>query len=776
MVILKRMVSLDRLDELLDEGATLSFPGCQHSERLSLLIQTSTWINQAYTLYKTSGLKQECPITFDDTIRPVVIGNIAMLQFAAIPMYRDAWKRLCVATVTCESCIKRRSDLGVKAGSAGEVLAFGFPSQSQDLNGAGQSMDNGDTEPGPPSDCEEASQPDPPAELLLLARQTDGKVIQGRKAPALRSRTVEAYRFREEREMAVVKEFRPTFDGYHTGPTVEALQEVYKLISAAFEESPDRALWSTVDLRFCDHGYRRTTDSFHQFLVSEPSVEDQLEHFFPTPPDGVLDDWKRRRNSTNVDLGEVAEGTWKGRLPQSLIAGNDLVVWTLDQMVGVEAGVRDTQQSTRTYTTGTTESGSLIRLDIQESRERLEVEDIHISVDIDSILWITDRLRTTGAVNIHVLPYTGVKAPIEKHNHTYVNLYWPRTKADCLKGRVSSASQAVPTSTLPNTHFATLGKVEGRAEIYVVFPRMRHKHPIRDVYETKVPYEVEIFWLENLVYEALRVLDKSVKPYTDWATADMQYRHKGARSKTLLIASEHLIRVQETITSIIEKHEADDSYQRFGSFFFVMQILGIKVTTAIGDSWDRLWYRLTEQHQDLDWSYMEHPNNGELLVDIGFGFHPPDGSQLVGFWEMDALRLGFDYGGYARGTSHAVSTVSAIGGIHAEMTSVRRSRVHIAYRLSYNLPYEILRGEETRCRDGFFPLAEAYNVSKKYTDSLAGVEGAYDRNMDKELGVRDEYRCRARTVQRVLPLMREKVWGFTPCAACSPGVSRNPPQ
>jgi len=53
-----------------------------------------------------------------------------------------------------------------------------------------------------------------------------------------------------------------------------------------------------------------------------------------------------------------------------------------------------------------------------------------------------------------------------------------------------------------------MGRSEGRAEIFVVFPRMKHKHPRSHwSWETKIPHEVEVFWLENVVYPVIRAVN-----------------------------------------------------------------------------------------------------------------------------------------------------------------------------------------------------------------------------------------------------------------------------
>lgn len=149
--------------------------------------------------------------------------------------------------------------------------------------------------------------------------------------------------------------------------------------------------------------------------------------------------------------------------------------------------------------------------------------------------------------------------------------------------------------------------------------------------------------------------------------------------------------------------------------------------------------------------------NGELLVDVGFGFHPSGGPAVVGFWKMDALRLGYDYGGCSQGTNHSTCTIPAVGGINAEMAKARRLHTHICYRQSYNLVYEVIRGKLTRARKGFFPAGSAYHQKDDYWRQVEGVTNAFMRSCTRSFGVRDEYRCRARSVKRLIPELMEKV-------------------
>jgi hypothetical protein len=759
----------DGSTELLDNSTQVSFTGCMHDQRMSLLTWTVEWSLSAialhiklYSSHETilSVLAQRgLPQSLRDQAESTALPGTEDFRNVKMCLHRATW--------TCVHCIDANRRLAEECHLKEDSgLVINRPNQRMGGSGEGEEEFQ-ERELEDPIEGEEEEGMSYQRELLQLARRTGGKLVTGLKDATRKSKPVQPYSFREERPVAVVKEFNPEFDSYKTGPTVEMLVEAHRELCLAFHFDPPIARWSTIGDRFRDHGYRRTEGGFHQFFLNNPSPDEQLEHFFPLPPKGVLDEWRKRKEAANVEAQEVAEGDWVGhRLPEAAITGNDLEAWTVKKMVGPAAGEEGTEKGMMTYITGKTSSGKHIRLDINKSRK--VVENLHFSADIDSVLWITDTLKVLGSINLHIMPFKGERAPIKTHNHAYVNLCLPRTNAESGRGQRSGASQEVPLSNLPNTHFAHFGRTLGSAEVYVVFPRMKHKYPLRKGSETKVPSEVETFWLENVVYKAVKGLKQmGIKPYTDWVLEDTVFKHGGLQDHAILVSPEHLDKILEGIRGILKENEEDESYSRFGSLFFVLQIMGIKVSTSLDEDWGGLWKKLVMQHPSLDWKHMEDTENGELLVDLGFGIHPLGETHVVGFWDVDAIRQSFDYGGYGNGTTHGVFTVPCIGATHAEMTSRRKKRTHLAYRLTYNLHFEVVRSHKNSLKQGFFPPAHAYNQSKQYKETVLGVVDAYERSKCKSFGVRDEYRCRASSMERLLPCLKAKVRGLPPTASSS---------
>lgn len=751
--ILHRLIWNHGQEKILDLSSNVSFGMCMHRERVQLLTRTMDWIYSAVSLHEKLG-KNSLDLFSKSSLSPRVLENIHEKTFGGIAAFSKAMAAIRRPALTCIQCIKRSRILSGEEEAPDDSGFMVTRPEEQSRKGKGttalvgrdQEQEEMDAEQEEESKREEQDLSEGEGEkeinyrkdLLEMAIRMKAKVVTGMKEATRRSKPIQPYLFREARPIGLVKDFNPDFDSYNTGPTVPMLVQAHRELCLFFQSDPARASWSTVGDRFSDHGFRRTAGGFHQFFLNEPTKEEQLVHFFPIPPPAILAEWKKTRQQVHPEEGDKEE-------------------WTLARMVGPEAGEQGTEEGMTTYIKGRTGPGSKNYIHLNLHKSRKQVGTLNLSTDIDSILWVTDHLKVLGSITMHLLPYRGESAPIKKHNHAYVELYWPRTEEEEGMGRMSGASQEVPISNLPNTHFAHFGKTDGSPEAFVVFPRMKHKYPLRRMWETKIPIEVETFWLDKVVYPSLNKLGYGVSPYTNWTVADITYKHGGSREKGLPVSSDQLAKILEEMETILKENQEEESYTRFGSFFFVLQILGIKVSTSLDNNWEQLWKNLEKEYSYLDWPYMEDPDNGELLVDIGFGFHPPEGSQLVGFWDVDALRVGFDYGGYGAGTTHGVSTASAIGGIHSEMNTRRRKRTHIAYRLTYNLPYEVLRGQKTRLKENFFPFASAYAQDSKYREGVDGVTQAFDRCRTKSFGVRDEYRCRASSVRRLLPHLKHKV-------------------
>jgi len=716
-------------------------------------------IHKSLAIYgMIAHLMPDEPINED--IDPVILEHIRTKRFGSVPGFRIVLRQLEAAMLRCDQCFQGQSSAVEKAlkpiadtlkvtrrhrirGDGGDHTQGAIPDEEVEEEEEEVDMEDKEAEEMDPEDDEEPILPGPTE--FLTKPQT---------IPNVHRASIPAFKLVFPPEAVRMRKFDLRHDNYDTGPTVEDSLMIHRELFHCFDNQPENFKWISVMLRFRDHGYRKLPSSLDQFYLSSPSPFDQMVHFFPTPLPADIAEWKRRI-SMEPTAEEPLSLDRQAPLPDSCVGGVDMVEWGLREMID-NAGPERGLSSAMAYTTGKTGAGSYIRLNVM--KDRVWPKDVNISVDIDSVIWLTSKLKVSAAFNLHTSPYRKEKPPISTANHTYVELLWPRLNEDVAHGRISSGVKQVPLSNLPNTHFATFGRLEGAATVAVVFPRMKHRYPLRNYWETKLPEEVELLWLRDIVYVALHRLEsEGIKPYVGFGYEDNKWRHAGAQETTLPLAPEHLEELQTIIDTILQEHTGDPYFDCFLSYFFVLEIRGVKVPTSSDDPRSKdPWDALVKNYPAFDWQYMEDTGNGELLLDIGFGFHPSKEKNVVGFWGTDALRLGFDFGGYNKGTQHSACTIPSIGGIQAEMSKARRQIIHIAWRQAYNLSYEAIRGKLTRERIAFFSAESAYHQKDDYYKNVEGVTNAFIRGMTRSYGVRDEYRCRA-TARKQIPMLVQKV-------------------
>ena len=780
-----RLISGDDTKSLLDATTPVDFSGCLHAEQKKRFQDTMTAIHQLLVLYESiPELMEEMPIACTGAMT-ITLDHIRSMRFGSIPKVRLVYRKLEEATLGCGECYRERGGVVEKAlrPVAKALMADSRPkrtggdrsdpsrrfiakdniiadweegsTEELDLEDVGSSGDDwADSE-----NRSEEGQADPEhgAPLESTLRPTEC-LATPQTIPHLHKSSIEAYSLRDPTSKVHIRKFNIGYDDYDKGPTVEDSLEIYRQLIVCLDNEKEDFKWSSMMLRFRDHGYRLLPSSLDQFYQSNPLPLDQAMHFFPTPPPHVIEEWKRT-TSVEPTLEELLQLDKHTSLPYSYVAGADMVEMGIQDLLS-QAGPEKSASSMKAFVMGKVavgpEEDSYIRLNIM--KDQVQLKEIDVTMDIDSVIWLTRRLKTKGAFNLHTSPYRKEAPPIYTANHTYIELLWPRLEEDIARGGISSGAQQVPLSHLPNTHFATFGRIEGAASVAVVFPRMMNRSPHEKHWSTKLPEEVELLWLRNVVYMALRRLeDRGIKPYVEFDYEDTKWKHAGAQETTLILEANHLQGLQDHMEKILQENEGDPYYDCFQSYFFVLEMKGIKTSTSSDDAaWKDPWELLVENHPSFDWEYMENTENGELLIDVGFGFHPSGDVPVVGLWKTDALRLGFDYGGYAQGTRHTVCTIPAVGGIGAEMAKARRLRMHISYRQSYNLAYEAIRGRLTRERKGFFSAHLAYHQKESYQWMVKGVTDAFLRSCKKSYGVRDEYRCRA-TVRGILPALAAKV-------------------
>jgi hypothetical protein len=247
----------------------------------------------------------------------------------------------------------------------------------------------------------------------------------------------------------------------------------------------------------------------------------------------------------------------------------------------------------------------------------------------------------------------------------------------------------------------------------------------------------------------------------------------GENVKSVTVRQEHL---REMIQVMDEICKSKNQYGRFASHFFVIDCRAMKDATTLVvrqsvntdeeeaskipvEEGDTLFEKVKEKYSYLDWDHMmERKNGGQLVLDLGMGFHPvsDSGTPLVCLWKLDRLRNSYDAAGMNKGTTHRVNTFDLYGGIQAEMETVRRRIVQIQFRQSYGLHYQPTRrgkgGDITFCSD-----LDAYDVNATFRQSIDTFVEMLTGGCEKSYGARDEVRASGMAIKDVLGNVTELV-------------------
>jgi hypothetical protein len=580
------------------------------------------------------------------------------------------------------------------------------------------------------------------------------------------------------------------FDDYLNGPSLESLHVPRS--HGLQKVSPIMGTW---DL-FKDWGFRLRPSSLHQFYLTEPHPDVILAHIFPVPSPEVLENRIQSRALMEFDRFQAFSGGVEhvgkyGPIPRSLVETQYTVTWGLSDILDfLNTGPLNSDESCAAYVQGLSndmqDHPRLIILDPEKDAVQVPPQHVTISIDIDSVIWLTFQLSVTTSVGLHVLPHYGKKPPIHINNHVYINVLWPRPNEDIASGgRYEWYENRMPVSHIPHTHFACVGQGYGAANIYIFFPRMIHRKELLPFWDVRIPHTVQCWWLTHVVYRALKTVTKdrsSIAPYVDFTLDEMLAKSGSKPGKTLPVSSGDLLNLQRQMRNIVNGPDPTGNLVQFGSFFFLLDIKGIKMltTTDDPDSCDP-FKKLQLEFSALDWEYMVDRKNGELMLDLGVGFHPPldmqapaDGQDitnpeaqgpwepggpwgpLTGMWRREKLEMSYDTAGFNKGTSHSACTFSDYGGIQAEMPRARAEQVHINFRQSYNLAYEVIRGPKSRDRVLFTPK-DAYTLNEVFQKSSQHLANGFFSSVEKSYGVRDEFRVSGSTILKLIPMIKERV-------------------
>lgn len=561
--------------------------------------------------------------------------------------------------------------------------------------------------------------------------------------------------------------FDPRFDQYWGGPTLESMRPI---MDAGEIWSSSRNAWISAlgsSMLFRDYGYR-ILPSFSQMFWLGPPV-DTLNCIMSIGVSDTYDpSWQVSRwNHEGYSLSRCSLFPDDRTVVASdvRIMGASEMLLHANQLVSENAEIYETLFVYGAYPI----TNHRISLDLELDMDI--PEEINISVDIDSYIWVTQDFRPSLSIGIYLAPVIEQNAPIHKHNHVYVDILVPQSAEDQgLHGAQRNEwwTKSVPLSSIPHVSFGVLSTANHTSNLLLCFPRMIHNRTNSSRRATRIPLDViDLFWNEVVLPSISQEAPSSSLPYVDTTVHEIRYKsRKGGssqpgsqRPKATPVSRVAFERIQKRMRTLVAGQAMLAPY---GSFFFVLEGKGIKLWTKDGQDgrYDTPYQALKANFTNLDWDYMMDRNHGELYLDVGVSFNPT--GQFVGLWRLDALKASFKKGGFRKGTTHHTSTLGRYGGIQAEMRQAHSRSSQICFRSAYQLCYEAIRPNNNEPK--FVSDRDAYNLTEDYLKECKWTQEIYSAGPSRRAyGCRDEYRMSGQAALEVLPYLKERVglWQLT---------------
>jgi hypothetical protein len=279
--------------------------------------------------------------------------------------------------------------------------------------------------------------------------------------------------------------FDKHFDDYEDGPTLEDLKEI-----------PDVSNLADIDLIYIagkiaaypdeikkDRGWRLQPSFFQTFELPAPILVGQ--HCMPAP---IL----QRSGSNNG---------W-----------NDTITVGPRQMIRMAKGEGTNMNI---FLKGRAYGRFYLCVDMEKDAAHLSSNHIEMSLDIDSLIWITRTPQFQQAVTVFTTPVIRNHAPISKHNHMYVNLIVPQSEEDQTMGpRTEWWEKRFRLSQLPHVAFGKIGSGSGMANILLFLPRMAHQSSRSGRWVSQVPYQIQNQLWDHVINPAMKTISSSLDhPY-----------------------------------------------------------------------------------------------------------------------------------------------------------------------------------------------------------------------------------------------------------------------
>ena len=540
------------------------------------------------------------------------------------------------------------------------------------------------------------------------------------------------------------------FDDYGSSPlynqrTPTAL-DTWTFESSGFLSVPD---WSSA---WIDRGYRLPPD-FHQ-ISSKKEPTDYISRLFPA----AINDMKEPLKSgsdTEEDKDMDVDSFFDSRRKPISMSGYSM----LD-----EAGTTPkTKESCNVFVRGKSRGDEFIKLDMEKDHEPLTRGQIAISVDIDSIMWVTrgTEFSCKGAINLHLKPHYSPELPFSANPSVYVGILEPPKDNAELKRPQSRLKTRFPLSSIPHIPFGYFGEATQQFNLYIFFPRMIHKNYNNNRSITIIPHELKELWFSEAVFKALENsmgCYPGTSEYLPRSAEQLRWKAGGhSRQPTFPVSPSAIRSLLANIRSELNSNE--DLLSRFGSFFLVLDARGIKTLTKQHNSDVNAFQMLQTVVPSLDWDHMTNRTNGELYLDLGVSFHPINTLEpMVGLWRLSSLKSSYSLMGHSKKVCNKYhhNTMQDYGGMKAETSDSTRHHTHIVKRISYNLHFEAVR--QPGQKNYISTLDDAIRCNQKYVEGCQHWVKVLEEGEKHPYGVRDELRASAHVVNMLFPTVIERVW------------------
>jgi hypothetical protein len=411
------------------------------------------------------------------------------------------------------------------------------------------------------------------------------------------------------------------------------------------------------------------------------------------------------------------------------------------------------------------EDGQYLVLNLEKDAVNVPVQDIKISVDLDSLIWVTTLSGfQASSINLHLSPSSSLRTAIQNNNFIYVTLLDAPQDEDELRNPHIRTRRNFSLSRIPHIEFGFCGAGERRINFLVFFPRMVHKLQNTQRYATLLPPSVQDLWFDKVIIPSCTAVLKDYPGLSEYLPPSLYDMRKQLdhRVKSIFIAKPHKImdEIQRRIRS------GGELLSSFGSLFLVADGRGMKFATkqcnaphSEEDSVHPAFEQIKVTFPELDWVRMLDRRYGELYLDIGISYHTDYSEPLTGLWRIPSLKKSFKALGSRSPTIHPLGTLALYGGLKAEMKAKSKRENHVISRISYCLAFETIRAPGTEEHLG--SNKDIIERSPKFLASVRNWSALFLSAQSRSYGVRDEIRGLGSLILNFLPMSIEKVPTFS---------------